>query len=257
MNPHERPSLVVSSGVHVQVVVAVCDHRTGTLMPRIRSIKPDFFKSRSVKKLTDREKLVWIGLWPYADDYGRLLDEPAMIAGELWAVGLNEKRMNDTLQGLHRAGRITRYQVNGEGFIQVTGWEHQKISHPTDSNIPPIPVESHSGTAPEPFVLEGIGEERKGEEGTRGSAPHPLPPDYALTQPMRDWAATNAPAALLDREFMKFRDYWLVGNGAGKKHKSWDQTLRTWLLRAQGDAEQRGWKPNTDTWAGIPRVGDA
>lgn len=140
-------------------------------MPRIRTIKPDFWKSRSVKKLTDREKLVWVGLWNYADDYGRIMDEPVMLVGELWALGLNAKQMDDTLTGLHGKGRIVRYAVEGDGFIQVTGWDHQKISHPTDSSIPPVPLPNHSGMTPEPFALEG-----KGGEGIVGGGAKTEPP---------------------------------------------------------------------------------
>lgn len=136
-------------------------------MPRIRTVKPDFWKSRSVKKLTDREKLVWLGLWNYADDYGRIMDEPVMLVGELWALGLNAKQMEDTLAGLHTKGRIVRYVVEGDGFIQVTGWEHQKISHPTDSGIPPVPLPNNSGMAPDSFLLEGRGREGIGGGGAK------------------------------------------------------------------------------------------
>lgn len=133
-------------------------------MPRIRSTKPEFWKSRAVKRLPDRQKLVWMGLWNYVDDYGRILDEPGLIAGDLWAMDLNAKQMNEALTGLHDRGRIIRYIVDDEGYIQVTGWDHQKISHPTDSNIPPVPIPTDSGMAQEPFVQEGRGGERKGGE---------------------------------------------------------------------------------------------
>lgn len=131
-------------------------------MPRIRSTKPEFWKSRAVKRLPDRQKLVWMGLWNYVDDYGRILDEPGLIAGDLWAMGLSEKQMGEALAGLHDRGRIVRYAVDGEGYIQVTGWDHQKISHPTDSNIPPVPIEIDSGTVQDSFAQEGRGGERKG-----------------------------------------------------------------------------------------------
>lgn len=140
-------------------------------MPRIRTIKPDFWKSRAVKKLTDRETLVWLGIWNYADDYGRILDEPVMLVGELWALGLTVKQMDDTLTGLDSKGRIVRYQVGGDGFIQVVGWSHQKISHPTDSNIPPFSFQSDSGMAHDSFVLEGKGRDSKGGEALAALSP--------------------------------------------------------------------------------------
>lgn len=150
-------------------------------MPRIRSIKPDFFKSRAVRKLTDREKLVWIGLWIYSDDSGRHVDEPAMLVGELWALGIsNEKQMDAALAGLVAKGRIRRYVVNGDGFIQVLGWQHQKISNPTDSEIPPEPLANDSVIAHESIGLEGKGRERKGGEA---------PPLFCMKHP----SGTDAP----------------------------------------------------------------
>jgi len=141
-------------------------------MARIRSIKPTFFRSRSVKRLNDKQKLVWVGLWPLADDEGRLLDEPGLMVGDLWALSIPEAKLDVILTELHDAGRIIRYTVNGESFIQVTNWlEHQKISKPYPSTIPPVPGLNYSGNVPgmeqEQFRGRGKGEEKDME----GEAP--------------------------------------------------------------------------------------
>jgi len=138
-------------------------------MARIRTVKPNFFTSRAVKRLTDRQKLVWIGLWPNADDAGRLLDEPGILAGSLWALGLSEKQIDRTLSELHDAGRVVRYVIAGEKYLQVTNWtEHQKISKPSPSPIPPPPFRERSGSVPgglpDGSRGEGKGRERKGGE---------------------------------------------------------------------------------------------
>jgi hypothetical protein len=138
-------------------------------MARIRSIKPTFFRSRSVKRLTADQKLVWIGLWPLADDEGRLMDETGILVGDLWALSISESKLDKTLDQLDDAGRIIRYEVAGQAYIQVTNWtEHQKINRPTPSLFPPAPLTNHSGRAhaslSESSLLEGKGEERKGGE---------------------------------------------------------------------------------------------
>jgi hypothetical protein len=80
-------------------------------MARIRSIKPTFFRSRSVKKLTDKAKLVWVGLWNVADDDGRLVDELGILTGDLWALSVSEAKLDKVLDELHGEGRIIRYKV--------------------------------------------------------------------------------------------------------------------------------------------------
>lgn len=144
-------------------------------MPRIRSIKPDFFKSRAVRRLSDREKLVWIGLWPFCDDEGRLIDEPGILVGELWALNLTARQIDTTLNGLQEKGRLIRYSVEGESYIQIHGWEHQRISNPSISGIPTQVLANDSGTSTQVLRLEGKGGERKGGEAppTPHCAKHP------------------------------------------------------------------------------------
>lgn len=134
-------------------------------MARIRSIKPNFFRSRSVKALNSDEKLVWIGLWSAADDEGRLIDEVGILVGDLWALSLSAAKLDRILLQLHTAGRIIRYEMAGHAYIQVTNWtEHQRISNPTPSVIPPVPFTNESVSVPDSFVREGRGRERKGGE---------------------------------------------------------------------------------------------
>jgi hypothetical protein len=141
-------------------------------MPRIRSIKPTFARSRSVKRLNDKQKLVWICLWPVADDYGRLVDEPGQLVGDLWALSLTEPKLDAVLTQLHDAGRLVRYEVAGESYIQITNWsEHQKISNPTESRIPPAPLQIHSANVSESIGLERKGKDRKGGDASDDAEP--------------------------------------------------------------------------------------
>lgn len=133
-------------------------------MARIRSIKPSFWKSRAVRRLNDREKLVWIASWNFSDDEGRLIDEPDLLAGEMWALGLSGRQIDTTLTALHEKGRLTRYSVDGEAYIQVQGWEHQRISNPTISEIPTESIANDSRIGTRSLRLEGKGGERKGGE---------------------------------------------------------------------------------------------
>lgn len=141
-------------------------------MARIRTIKPTFFRSRSVKRLSQNAKLVWIGLWNLADDEGRLLDELGILAGDLWSLSLSESKLNAALKELDDEARIIRYEVAGHRYIQITNWsEHQRINRPADSLLPPVPITERSVKTHAPVT---VGREGKGK-GREGSAVAPSP----------------------------------------------------------------------------------
>jgi hypothetical protein len=176
-------------------------------LPRIRSIKPDFFTSEDVSALPLRARLTWIGLWTQCDDHGRTKDTIRLIKAALWPlddVGLSD--VEQDLVTLADHGRIVRYEVDGKGFLAVVNWHvHQAISkagkarHPA----PPLPVnptDPHApgycadcarespGVFPEPSrTAPGalpLGKEGKGKEGTRArDAPGTLPERSADPEP--------------------------------------------------------------------------
>src|SRR3954469_18075275 len=104
-------------------------------MARIRTIKPTFLRSPAVRRLSSSDvKLLWVGLWPLSDDEGRMVDEPGLLVGDLWALDLTEEQIEAALVELNEQGRIVRYEVGGERFMQVTNWfDHQRIQKPNPS----------------------------------------------------------------------------------------------------------------------------
>lgn len=115
-------------------------------MARIRTIKPTFFRSHDVADLpNDACRLTWIGLWTYCDDHGRGLDDPRLIKGELWPLHdrVTAKVVETHLQAMAKGDDplICRYELKGKRFLHVPKWgDHQKVSHPTVSGIPPCPT---------------------------------------------------------------------------------------------------------------------
>lgn len=138
-------------------------------MPRIRSIKPGFFKSEDVSALPLRARLTWIGLWTHCDDQGRTKDNARLIKGDIWPLDdVSLRDIEEDLSTLAAAGRIVRYEVDGRRYLEIVNWsEHQKIDRPTKSSIPG-PSNGHRVLdEPSPNPRAGKGGERKGEEGTR------------------------------------------------------------------------------------------
>lgn len=129
-------------------------------MARIRTIKPEFFKSLTLAKVSRSARLTFIGLWTYVDDNGVGLDNDRLIAAELYALDEDPleafRSVAEDLASLSAVGVITRYEAGGRHYLFITNWvEHQKISHPgkprfpRPSQVPAPPVTSTDGDAPE------------------------------------------------------------------------------------------------------------
>jgi len=134
-------------------------------MPRIRSIKPGFFKSEDVSVLPFRARLTWIGLWTHCDDAGRAKDNVRLIKGDVWPLDdVSLKDIEDDLVTLAEHGRIVRYEVDGQRYLEITNWSvHQRINRATESRLPAPPVNGH-GDVSEPSLQEGKGKGREGEQ---------------------------------------------------------------------------------------------
>lgn len=110
-------------------------------MPRIRTIKPDFFTSDTVSELPLRARLTWIGLWTHCDDYGRCRDNVKLIKAAIWPLdNVSLRDIDEDLDILTARGRLIRYTVDGKNYLAVPTWtEHQRVSHPAKSRIPAPP----------------------------------------------------------------------------------------------------------------------
>lgn len=66
-----------------------------------------------------------------------------------------------------------------------------------------------------------------------------IPDDFDVTDGMRSWAQGSTPLVNLDRETANFRDYWRAKPGKDATKQDWVATWRTWMRRAQENAERR------------------
>lgn len=109
---------------------------------RIRSIKPDFWKSDDTASLNDwNDRLVFIGLWSYVDDNGVGRDNEKLITSELFGLEDDPReasaRVRRALERLATRGMITRYgDLEGRRYLHVTNWHHQKIDRPSAPRYP-------------------------------------------------------------------------------------------------------------------------
>ncbi len=110
-------------------------------MARIRSIKPEFWKSETIAALPIGDRLTFIGLWSYVDDNGVGVDSYKLIAAELYGLEDDPRAvrldMRETLARLAAASLITRYVFEGKRYFRVTNWdEHQRIDRPNKPRYP-------------------------------------------------------------------------------------------------------------------------
>ena len=143
-------------------------------MPRIRTVKPDFWLDRKLAEgLTRDQRLFYIGLWNHADDEGRFVANARMLLGLIFPfdMDLNETDVDGFLCALEDLGRVVLYTDKEERY----GWiprflDHQKINNPSRSRIPApsnnldlFTVALPEGS-PSPVVLEKEKEEEKEKE---------------------------------------------------------------------------------------------
>lgn len=105
-------------------------------MPRIRTIKPEFWADEKLSQLDPTTRLVFLALISLADDSGRLVDNVKQLDGAIFPN--TRDTCGKSLETLARLSRITRYTArSGQSLLQVTNWElHQKITHPSKHVLP-------------------------------------------------------------------------------------------------------------------------
>ncbi|WP_206430633.1 hypothetical protein [Brevibacterium aurantiacum] len=110
---------------------------------RIRSIKPEFWRSPDVSDLVIEDRLLFIGLWSYVDDNGVGQDRVSTICADLFADDLSRDpretlaRVSEGLQRLSEAGRIVRYTVEKRDYLAIDNWaKHQRIDKPNKPRYP-------------------------------------------------------------------------------------------------------------------------
>jgi len=145
---------------------------------RIRSIKPDAFGSDTLSQVPRGVRWTFAGLWTYCDDEGRGRDNQRLIQAALYPLDSDVSLdvIADDLKQLESVGAICRYTADERDFLHIPAWdEHQRVSHPTESKLPPCPrchetLPNGSREIPETLRPEGKGIEGKGKEESSRAA---------------------------------------------------------------------------------------
>lgn len=158
-------------------------------MPRIRSIKPEFWSSPQIGQLDPYWRLLFIAMWNWADDYGRGTCEPRELMGFAFPHDdeMTVEEFRRGLGGIHRVFGVKFYRVAGRSYYLIPTWEkHQKIDKRAKGSKYPSPEEgelfdpvswqvtSNSEESPDssegsPESSMGLSEPSTLEQGNRGT----------------------------------------------------------------------------------------
>jgi hypothetical protein len=147
---------------------------------RIRSIKPEFWESESLGRVSREARLLFIGLFSCCDDVGRARASSRLLASRLFPYDEDAfKKLPSWISELEKQGCIRLYQVDGESYLDIPKWQnHQKIDKPSASKLPPFDdVREDSRGFEKDCLGTGNREEEQGKEGNEGVVTRDLSPE--------------------------------------------------------------------------------
>lgn len=229
---------------------------------RIRSIKPEFWRSLDTARYDYFTRLLFIGLWSYVDDNGVGNDSVDLIRADLFPLDAADSELSRSIHGglteLSNGGQIVRYEgPDRRRYLYVRKWEeHQRINRPSRSTKP-LPTSNDTDThdtltepsvSPHDNLTEGSSPEQgnKGtrEQGTKGSREVAvrdparkratrIPDGYMPSPDLIETMRAECPKVDLEAEHRKFVDYWRAKSGKDATKLDWDATWRNWVRRAK------------------------
>ncbi|GFG74458.1 MULTISPECIES: hypothetical protein [Mycobacterium] len=153
-------------------------------MPRIRTIKPEFWDSPDTAAADLRTRLLYIAMWNWADDYGIGDATPVRLIG--FAFPNDEIPVSDyprILSEVSRAYGVVFFEHSGRRYFVIPEWEkHQRTERRAKPNEALIEAanaaisaaqrpdaESPRNSAEIPPLSDGTSGAGTGEQGNRGT----------------------------------------------------------------------------------------
>lgn len=133
-------------------------------MPRIRTIKPEFWTDEKIVELSFPARLLFIGMWNYADDHGGIERSNSQLKMRIFPA--DSVSIPELLTELITHGLLIEYSVNGNNYLHIKGFtSHQKINRPSNPRCPAYSsLRTHHGKG----IGSGSGTEEEGREGKEG-----------------------------------------------------------------------------------------
>lgn len=145
-------------------------------MARIRTIKPDFWTDEAIVELEMWERLLFIGMWNFADDQGYIHYSPKRIKMQVFPGDSLDVSVG--LARLLEASLLEAFDVlstPGAVVLRIRGWDkHQRVSNPAQPRFGADDLQIRAQLPASSVALasppEGYSAEGKGREGKGGSS---------------------------------------------------------------------------------------
>lgn len=131
-------------------------------MPRIRTIKPEFWQNEELANCSPEARLLAIGLLNYSDDEGYFKATERLLMCQIFPFNDDSLSAHGMLTELSNIGYIRLFLgSDGKNYGQVVKFaEHQKVNRPTPSKIKDLEEFTESSLSPHGALT--VGKERKG-----------------------------------------------------------------------------------------------
>jgi hypothetical protein len=105
-------------------------------MPRIRTIKPEFWQNEELALLSEHARLLAIALLNFCDDEGYFLANPALVRANCFPFQEDSKNIPGSLQELSEIGYIEILECSGKAIGRVVKFlSHQRIDKAQKSKL--------------------------------------------------------------------------------------------------------------------------
>ena len=112
-------------------------------MARSRVIKPEFWSDEKLAKLSRDARLMYIGLWNCADDYGVTKGNAAWLKSQIFPYDdIGASCLTQWLKDLEKEKRIVSFSHHGETYFYLPTFRlHQRVDRPSRQRNPEPPEE--------------------------------------------------------------------------------------------------------------------
>jgi len=131
-------------------------------MPRKRMLDPSFWRDEKIGQCSFMERLLFEGLWTFAEDTGVGRASPFLLKADIFPYDtLREADIEKSLAKIASLGLILLYETGNQKYYHVVNFnKHQTINRPTPATLP-LPLHDHSVSSVGALTTE---EKRKEEK---------------------------------------------------------------------------------------------
>ena len=181
-------------------------------MPRIRTIKPDFWTDEKLTECSLSARLLFIGTWNFADDNGNLDRSAKQIKARVFPV--DNLDCEPLIVELLAKELLIEYEYEGRLYLHIQGFnKHQLINRPSK---PTCPLYDESLRTHGVLITEGR-KERKSKEVRETT----IPENFSISDRVIKWAEEKR-YYNLEKHFDSFV---LKAQSKGYKYIDWDSAF--------------------------------